>query len=69
MASGEGDGVREGVRVRVRVGEARVHVRDGVGVRVRDGVRDGVGMDSDAGRQGSATPPDEYAVGTVDWPK
>jgi hypothetical protein len=68
MASGEGDGVRDGVRVRVRVGEARVHVRDGVGVRVRDGVRDGVGMDSDAGRQGSATPPDEYAAGTVDCP-
>ena len=68
MASGEGDGVRDGERVRVRVGEARVHVRDGDGVRVRDGVRDGVGTVSDAGRHGSATPPDEYAIGTMDWP-
>jgi hypothetical protein len=74
MASGEGDGVRDGERVRVRVGEARV--RDGDGVRVRDGdglhVWDGVrdtGMDSDTGRHGSATPPDEYDAGTMDWPK
>jgi hypothetical protein len=65
MASGEGDDVRDGVRVGVRVGEARVHVRDGDGVRVRDGVRDGVGMDSDAGRHGSATPPVEKDGGTV----
>jgi hypothetical protein len=34
-----------------------------------EGMTEGVGMDSDVGRHGSATPPDEYAAGTVDWPK
>ena len=29
---------------------------------------EGVEMESDAGRHGSATPPDENDVGTVDWP-
>ena len=67
------------VPVRVPVGDAlggrvrlrkalTLHERDGDGVRVRDGVRDGVGMESNAGRHGSATPPDENDVGTADWP-
>ena len=78
--------MRDGERVRVRVGEARVRVREVEGVRVpvtldvelREAValdegvpvavRDGVAATRPAGWQGSATPPDEYAAGTVDWP-
>ena len=72
MASGEGDGVREGVRVRVRVGD-EVIVRERVGVTtlVRDGVglrvRVGEGMERLAGRQGSATPRKVSAEGTAVW--
>ena len=80
MASGEGDGVRVRVRVgegrRVR-DEEGVRVRDGervlvwntVEVRVLAGVPGGVplgvGMESDAGRHGSATPEDENDAGTA----
>ena len=59
MASGEGAGVREG---------GRVSMRDGEAVRVRLGVRVGVGTERLAERQGSITPLEANVVGTAARP-
>jgi len=54
--------------VGVGVGEGLAAAAVAVGEGVQDGVRDGVGVESEARRHGSATPPDENAAGTIDWP-